>query len=196
MLEGTGPILLLIVAGLLFGVLWRFDRAIEDQGTDEGPEGGQDRIVTQVAAMLQSAALAFFAFTGLMTVWHLMVLGAVQAVINAFDMPARQSFLRQMIEDRSDLPNAIALNSSMVNASRIIGPSVGGLVIEPLHSHHTVREADHRQPSGAGMPAMEHEQAVALVQRGSHRPTAHDRHAQPAHVALPKSPWSPDHGRE
>jgi MFS family permease len=79
-------------------------------------------IVTQIAAMLQSAALAFFAFTHLMTVWHLMVLGAVQAVINAFDMPARQSFLRQMIEDRADLPNAIALNSSMVNGARLIGP--------------------------------------------------------------------------
>jgi MFS family permease len=79
-------------------------------------------VVTQIAAMLQSAALAFFAFTGLMTVWHLMVLGAVQAVINAFDMPARQSFLRQMIEDRADLPNAIALNSSMVNCARLLGP--------------------------------------------------------------------------
>ena len=79
-------------------------------------------VVTQIAAMLQSAALAFFAFTGLMTVWHLMVLGAVQAVINAFDMPARQSFLGQMIEDRSDLPNAIALNSSMVNGARLLGP--------------------------------------------------------------------------
>lgn len=79
-------------------------------------------IVTQIAAMLQSAALAFFALTGLMTVWHLMVLGAVQAVINAFDMPARQSFLGQMVEDRGDLPNAIALNSSMVNGARLIGP--------------------------------------------------------------------------
>jgi MFS family permease len=79
-------------------------------------------IVTQIAAMLQSAALAFFAFTGLMTVWHLMVLGAIQAVINAFDMPARQSFLRQMIDDPADLPNAIALNSSMVNGARLLGP--------------------------------------------------------------------------
>lgn len=79
-------------------------------------------VVTQIAAMLQSAALAFFAFTGLMTVWHLMVLGAVQAVINAFDMPARQSFLGQMIEDKADLPNAIALNSSMVNGARLLGP--------------------------------------------------------------------------
>jgi MFS family permease len=86
-------------------------------------------VVTQVAAMLQSAALALFMFTGLMTVWHLLWLGAVQAVINAFDMPARQSYLGQMVDDRADLPNAIALNSSMVNAARLLGPMFGaGLV--------------------------------------------------------------------
>jgi MFS family permease len=79
-------------------------------------------VATQIAAALQSAALAFFAFTNTMTVWHLMVLGAVQAVINAFDMPARQSFLGEMIEDRADLPNAIALNSSLVNGARLLGP--------------------------------------------------------------------------
>src|SRR4051812_19840425 len=79
-------------------------------------------VVTQIAAMVQSTALAFFTFTGLMTVGHLMVLGAIQAVINAFDMPARQSFLGQMIDDRADLPNAIALNSSIVNLARLLGP--------------------------------------------------------------------------
>ena len=86
-------------------------------------------VATQIAALLQSAALAFFAFTGQMTVWHLMVLGAVQAVINAFDMPARQSFLGQMIEDRADLPNAIALNSSMVNGARLLGPVVAAWLV-------------------------------------------------------------------
>jgi len=79
-------------------------------------------VITQIAAMLQSAALAFFTFTGWMTVWHLLALGAVQALINAFDMPARQSFVGQMVEDRADLPNAIALNSSMVNGARLVGP--------------------------------------------------------------------------
>jgi MFS family permease len=86
-------------------------------------------IVTQIAAMLQSAALAVFAFTGTMTVWHLLVLGAVQAVINAFDMPARQSFLGEMIEDRADLPNAIALNSSMVNGARLAGPAIAATLV-------------------------------------------------------------------
>jgi MFS family permease len=87
-------------------------------------------VITQIAAMLQSAALAFFTFTGLMTVWHLMALGAVQALINAFDMPARQSFLGQMVEDRADLPNAIALNSSMVNGARLIGPVFAAVLVE------------------------------------------------------------------
>ncbi|CAN5515711.1 MFS transporter [soil metagenome] len=79
-------------------------------------------VVTQICAALQSAALALFTFTGWMTVWHLMALGAVQALINAFDMPARQSFIGQMVEDKADLPNAIALNSSMVNGARLLGP--------------------------------------------------------------------------
>lgn len=86
-------------------------------------------VVTQVAAMLQSAALAILAFTGYIAVWHLMLLGAVQAVINAFDMPARQSFLGQMVADRGDLPNAIALNSSMVNAARLVGPAIAAALV-------------------------------------------------------------------
>jgi len=87
-------------------------------------------LITQVAAMLQSAALAVFALTGTMTVWHLLVLGAVQGVINAFDMPARQSFMGQMIDDRADLPNAIALNSSIVNSARLIGPVVAAVLVD------------------------------------------------------------------
>jgi MFS family permease len=86
-------------------------------------------VITQVAALLQSAALAVFALTHTMTVWHLLVLGAVQGVINAFDMPARQSFMGQMIEDRADLPNAIALNSSMVNGARMLGPAIAAVLV-------------------------------------------------------------------
>ena len=86
-------------------------------------------LVTQAAAMLQSIALAVFALTGLMTVGHLIVLGALQGLINAFDVPARQAFVVQMIDDRADLANAIALNSSMVNGTRLIGPSLAGLLI-------------------------------------------------------------------
>jgi MFS family permease len=63
------------------------------------------------------------------TVTHVLALQVVQGIINAFDTPARQAFVVEMVEDRADLPNAIALNSSMVNASRIIGPSIGGIII-------------------------------------------------------------------
>lgn len=86
-------------------------------------------VVTQVAAGLQSAALAVSAFTGMMTVWHLMVLGALQGVINAFDMPARQAFLREMIDEPADLPNAIALNSAMVNIAKLGGPVVAAALV-------------------------------------------------------------------
>src|SRR5262249_25178941 len=85
-------------------------------------------LLAQVFALLQSAALAAFAFTGTTTVWHLVVLGAAQAVINAFDMPARNVFLRQMVDDSADLPNAIALTSALVNVARLIGPAIAALL--------------------------------------------------------------------
>ncbi len=86
-------------------------------------------VVTQIIALLQSAALAALAFTDAMTVGHLVALGTAQAVINAFDMPARQSFVRQMVDDRADLPNAIALSSTLVNGARLIGPVVAAVLI-------------------------------------------------------------------
>jgi MFS family permease len=84
---------------------------------------------TQVLSAAQSAALAALAFTGMITVGWILFLQIVQGIINAFDTPARQAFVVEMIEDRADLPNAIALNSTMVNGSRIIGPSIGGIII-------------------------------------------------------------------
>ena len=86
-------------------------------------------LVTQVLSMLQSLALAVLALAGIITVAEVLALQVFQGVINAFDTPARQAFVVSMIEDRADLPNAIALNSSMVNASRILGPSIGGVLI-------------------------------------------------------------------
>jgi MFS family permease len=67
--------------------------------------------------------------SGRITVAHVILLQIVQGIINAFDTPARQAFVVEMVDDRADLPNAIALNSSMFNASRIVGPTVGGLII-------------------------------------------------------------------
>src|SRR6476660_3353661 len=86
-------------------------------------------VVTQVLALLQSLALAVLALTGLIKIWHVIVLSIFQGLINAFDMPARLAFVVEMVEKREDLANAIALNSSMVNAARLLGPSIGGIVI-------------------------------------------------------------------
>ncbi len=86
-------------------------------------------VVTQTASMLQSAALGYLTLDGLITVKLVLILQIVQGVINAFDTPARQTFVVEMVDDRADLANAIALNSSMVNGSRIIGPSIGGALI-------------------------------------------------------------------
>ena len=86
-------------------------------------------VITQVLSALQSLALGVLALSGRITVTHIILLQIAQGVINAFDTPARQAFVVEMVEDRADLPNAIALNSSMFNASRIIGPSIGGVII-------------------------------------------------------------------
>jgi MFS family permease len=86
-------------------------------------------VATQVLAMVQSAALAALALLGAINVWHVLALSVFQGLINAFDMPARQSFVVEMVEAREDLGNAIALNSSMVNAARLLGPSIAGVVI-------------------------------------------------------------------
>jgi MFS family permease len=86
-------------------------------------------LITQSLAMLQSGLLAFFALRGTLDVPHIIVLNAFQGVISAVDIPARQSFLVEMIEDREDLPNAVALNSSLLNGARLVGPSIAGLLI-------------------------------------------------------------------
>lgn len=86
-------------------------------------------VATQVLALLQSLAMAVLALSGYIRIWHVILLSVFQGLINAFDMPARQAFLVEMVDKREDLPNAIALNSSMVNAARLLGPSIGGVVI-------------------------------------------------------------------
>jgi len=86
-------------------------------------------VVTQVLSMLQSFALAVLALRGSITVNEILWLSLAQGIINAFDMPARQAFVIEMVENREDLGNAIALNSSMVNAARLLGPSIAGVII-------------------------------------------------------------------
>jgi MFS family permease len=86
-------------------------------------------IITQVAAMVQALLLALLYFTGKIQVWHIVVLSIFLGIINAFDVPARQSFLVEMVDKKEDLGNAIALNSTMVNGARLLGPSIAGLLI-------------------------------------------------------------------
>jgi MFS family permease len=84
---------------------------------------------TQTLAMVQSLALAWLTLSHRITIAEILALSAMQGVINAFDMPGRQSFMVQMVEQRADLSNAIAINSSMVNAARLVGPSLAGMLI-------------------------------------------------------------------
>ena len=84
---------------------------------------------TQAVSALQSLALAALTLAHIITIREIIALSALQGLINSFDMPGRQSFLVQMVEDRADLGNAIAINSSMVNSARLIGPALAGIVI-------------------------------------------------------------------
>ncbi|MGA3222814.1 MAG: MFS transporter [Acidobacteriaceae bacterium] len=84
---------------------------------------------TQALAAVQSLLLAALTLSRRITIGEILVLSAFQGLINAFDMPGRQAFMVQMVEQRQDLGNAIAINSSMVNMARLVGPSLAGLVI-------------------------------------------------------------------
>lgn len=86
-------------------------------------------IITQALAMLQAALLAGAVLAGVIQVWHIVVLSMFLGIVNAFDIPIRQSFVVEMVAHREDLGNAIALNSSMVNGARLIGPTIAGLLV-------------------------------------------------------------------
>src|SRR5271166_828721 len=85
-------------------------------------------IGTQIASMVLAAILALLTITGRVQVWQIMVIAAGLGAVNAFDIPARQAFLMDMV-GREDLMNAIALNASMFNGARIIGPAVAGVLV-------------------------------------------------------------------
>jgi MFS family permease len=89
-------------------------------------------VVTQIASMVQALLLAALTLTGVVSLWHVMALSLALGVINGFDIPTRQSFVVEMVDNRDDLANAIALNSLMFNAARLIGPSVAGLLIATM----------------------------------------------------------------
>jgi len=111
---GQIPLLILAPFGGILGDRWDRRRIL---------------IVTQVLSALQSLALGLLAVSGRITVAEIIVLQVIQGAINALDTPTRQAFVVEMVESAEDLPNAIALNSSMFNASRIIGPTIAGILI-------------------------------------------------------------------
>ena len=86
-------------------------------------------IVTQILSMMQSLALAALAFSGTIHIWHIIALSVFQGCVNAIDMPTRQTFVVELVEQRENLSNAIALNSSLFSGARLIGPAIAGLVI-------------------------------------------------------------------
>jgi MFS family permease len=88
-------------------------------------------IATQSASMLLAFALAALTLTGHVRVWHIFVLAALLGAVNAFDIPARQSFIVEMV-GKADLINAIALNSSMFNGARIVGPAIAGILVASI----------------------------------------------------------------
>jgi MFS family permease len=85
-------------------------------------------VITQTAAMVLAGVLAALTLTEVVRVWHLFALGAALGVVNAFDIPARQAFVVEMVE-RPDVMNAIALNSAMFNGARIVGPAMAGVLV-------------------------------------------------------------------
>jgi MFS family permease len=86
-------------------------------------------ILTQTLAMIQALVLSFLVLFHLIRIWHIIALAIFLGIINAFDIPTRQSFFVEMIKDKKDLGNAIALNSSTVNCARLLGPTAAGMLI-------------------------------------------------------------------
>jgi MFS family permease len=84
---------------------------------------------TQTLSLTQAALLAIIVLTGMVQIWQIVLLSFFLGMVNAFDIPVRQSFVVEMVDSREDLSNAIALNSSMVHGARLIGPTIAGLLV-------------------------------------------------------------------
>jgi MFS family permease len=89
-------------------------------------------ILTQTLAMLQAFILAGLTLAGIVAVWHIVILSATLGLINAFDIPIRQAFVVDIVEEKADLGNAIAMNSFVFNGARLVGPSIAGIIISIL----------------------------------------------------------------
>jgi len=86
-------------------------------------------ILTQSVAMIQALVFALLILTGVIAIWHIIVLGIILGIVHAFDMPIRQAFVIEMVGKKEDFGNAIALNSSVVNVARLLGPSIAGVIV-------------------------------------------------------------------
>ncbi|OGX81887.1 MFS transporter [Hymenobacter coccineus] len=86
-------------------------------------------LVTQIASLVQACVLAWLVLSGHYATWAVAGLSLLLGTINAFDIPARQSLMVELVDDRAHLPNAIALNSTMVNLARLVGPALAGLLL-------------------------------------------------------------------
>lgn len=89
-------------------------------------------LLTQIASLVQSLLLAILMLVGHYAVWEVLALGTILGCINAFDVPARQSLIYEMVDDKDNLSNALALNSSMVNLARLVGPAIAGIALQQL----------------------------------------------------------------
>ncbi|MDB5110302.1 MAG: major facilitator superfamily 1, partial [Mucilaginibacter sp.] len=87
-------------------------------------------LVTQTASMIQAILLAVLILTNHYVIWEILALSVVLGIINAFDVPARQPMVHEMVNNKEDIPNALALNSAMVNIARLIGPALSGIVLQ------------------------------------------------------------------
>jgi len=92
-------------------------------------------LITQAASLVQSVLMMILVWSDHYSVWAILGLGVVLGCINAFDVPARQSLVYDMIDNKENLSNALALNSSMVNLARLVGPAVAGVVLHQLGAH-------------------------------------------------------------
>ncbi len=131
-------------------------------------------IWTQALAMVQSLLLAWLTLSHRINIWEVLALSAMQGVINAFDMPGRQSFMIRMVEDRADLSNAIAINSSMVNVARLVGPSLAGMLIARHQRGLVLPDRRHQLHCGHRLAADDAHSARCGGARNHHhgRPTA------------------------
>jgi MFS family permease len=89
-------------------------------------------LITQISSLVQSVLLAILVRLGHYTVWEILGISIILGAINAFDVPARQSLVYEMVDDKEHLPNALALNSMMVNLARLAGPAISGVVLQSM----------------------------------------------------------------